>query len=160
MNRRKTLLILAIISILFMLYGSLINPNVLMIALITDPYLPMGTIAAWFALMAFAGLPLLVSQELRKAHSLGYLISKYVSLITLLLAFLWPFVARLLAGNWNYTFSPKSDFAGSVEAGYIFDRFTMLIPLLTAIVFLLILAITLWGRFKSRQGKTETPAGK
>lgn len=131
--------ILAIIAILVMLLATVFFPQFLEITLARDPYLPLGTFVAWFSIISLTSLPWLTTKALREAPNLFFLVLRYVTCLAAGLALLWPFVGRLLAGNWHYNFGYSTSFIGSAEAGYIFWRYTGLIVILPLFVFILIL---------------------
>jgi len=139
----KKVRITALILILLLIAASKFFPDFLVMAIFEEPYLPMGTIVAWLAILSIAALPWLTSAGLRRGGTIYFLILKYVTYLATGLALTWPFVGRLLATNWSYSFSNAvQGFAGSAEAGYLFWRFTGLIVLLPLIVFILI-----WGQY-------------
>lgn len=154
--KRRILIGLALSCILIMLYGSTFGPTLLLYPILDDPYLPYGTIAAWLALVSFAALPLLTSSATRNAEGLFFLILRNLTFIGIALAFIWPFIGRLLAGNWNYNFSPRKEFVGSPEASYWFTRYTGLILLLALVAFLFLLGYLIYSRIsETRRGKIK-----
>ena len=131
--------ILAYGAILLMLGATIFYKDLLVITILKDPYLPLGTIVAWLSLGSLTVLPWLSSSAIREGRTLYFLVLKYVTWLAGTLAILWPFLGRLLAGNWHYSFSNISSFVGSIEAGYLFWRLTGLIVVLPFVVFVLIL---------------------
>ena len=143
----KRFRITALVIILMMLVASYFYPDILLLALIEDPYLPFGNLLAWLAIISFAILPWLSSDELRSGRTMYFLVLRFVTFIVSGLAFLWPFVGRYLAGNWHNSFSSAATgFTGSPEAGFFFWRYTGLIVMLPILVFVMI-----WGQYLARK---------
>jgi hypothetical protein len=134
----KTARIIAYLSMLLMLSATVFYPKFLLIALLEDPYLPMGTIVAWFALVAVNMLPYLLSARLRTSKNLLYRILRTIAYLFAGLALFWGFISRLLAGNWNYTFRSKPDFVGSVLAGEVFEIFWQTLAIVPLAILLII----------------------
>lgn len=106
-----------------MLSATIFYPKFLLFSIIDDPFLPMGTFVAWFALIAINFQPYLLSKRLRSNRSTLYRILRPATYFLSTLAILWVLISRVLAGNWNYTFKSTPDFVGSVLAGEIFELF-------------------------------------
>ena len=115
----------------------------MVVAIIEDPYLPLGTLIAWFSLVSLAILPWLTSASLRAGQTMFFLVLRNVTFLAAGLAPSWPFVGRLLAGNWHYSFSGAiTEFTGSAEAGFYYWRYTGLVVMLPLVVFILV-----WGQY-------------
>ena len=139
--------ILALSLILLMILASKFFPDFLVLALLKEPYLPMGTLVAWLAIISIAILPWLASSGVRQGQTLYFLVLKYLTFLATGSALLWPFVGRLLAGNWHFSFSNAAvEFIGSPEAGFLYWRFTGLVVMLPLLVFILI-----WGQYLVRK---------
>ena len=143
----RTARIIAYLMMLLMISATVFYPKFLLIPIIEEPFLPMGTFVAWFALIAVNLQPYLLSQRIRTSSKILYRMLRTITLLFSSLAILWGFIARILAGNWNYTFRSTPDFIGSVHAGQLFEMFWQtlaIVPL--AILFIVFIDTKLVNR--------------
>ena len=100
----------------------------------------MGTLVAWFALIAVNIQPYLLSQRIRSGTKMLYRILRTCTFLFSSLAILWGFIARMLSGNWNYTFKSSPNFVGSILAGELFELFwqtLVIVPLVSLVIMLI-----------------------
>ena len=137
MNKQKIVLLTSLVIFILALTLLFTGSSFLEYALITEPYLPVGTISTWLGMIALPSSIYWGSKEMRQPSSkINKVLSRLLKIL-LVLAVFWAPISALLAGNLAYNFSEVEPFQGGQSAMRWFWRYSYGLPI-GAIVLLLI----------------------
>lgn len=126
MERRVLYLLLALFIFLTAAVLLISGSSVLLISLSKSPYIPLGTLITWLGVMA---LPLVLYFGVSRLRNPKTKTEKYLALLLKVfigLATFWAPVCYLLAGNFSFTFTEKTEFQGGQLAMKLFWHFSYL----------------------------------
>lgn len=130
MSKQTTLLlvttaIISITSILLLISGH----QLLLHPLISEPYLPAGTIITWQIMISLPCIGLLLTYK-RKTRFDTWLF--YAFFVLMLIGIFWGLISYLLTGNWNYSASPTLE--NHQFRMSIFFRISYLLPTISLLL--------------------------
>jgi hypothetical protein len=135
--RFGALLIFCVVLLFFVVF-----PDYLLLGLIENPYLPLGTILTWIGFISWTTFFYFSSLALFQNPSNSAKRIKRIFQFLLLLSLLWIFIGYGLANNWAMSFSGSiSDFRGSYKASLVywgFDYFLFFAPILVFFIYLIL----------------------
>ncbi|WP_340113896.1 hypothetical protein [Maribellus mangrovi] len=133
-RRTKLAAMLALLTVL--VYIFVFNPGILESEIVKNSHFPAGTLISWAGLFLYT---LLMFRLIRSdGASMLSKRMKQILLVNTILAACWGFIARVLAGNWLFSFQ-NSDFNFRLWIGI-----TVLILILPVVIFLLLGIQRLW----------------
>lgn len=138
MKKRKTWLLLAILTTTVSAYLLITGSSILNKLFLESLQLPYGTIITWLGLV---GLSLSVYLGIEKLRNPKKWLTKILSIqlrITLILALFWIVISAILAGNLSFSFSQTDSFQGGQLAMKIFwviNYALVIIPILVFVSF-------------------------
>ena len=125
-------IIIVVLTALLLLSGSKLN----MLPLLESPYIPLGNVMTWLALMC---LPLAILLYIFLYGHLGKWIEIIYGILlrlALVAGFAWPFIGKYLSGNW------ATSFVNRPSESAIFWSYTEY-TVLTSLVILVLVSIQL-----------------
>jgi hypothetical protein len=141
--KNRTIKLTALILLLAgLVYIFAINPVVLEFEIGENSHFPAGTLISWGGLFLYG----LLMFGLIRSDGTSFLSKrmKQILLLNTILAACWGFIARLLSGNWMFSFQ-NSDFSFRLWIGI-----TLLILILPVVIFLIVGIRYLWLRLTQR----------
>jgi hypothetical protein len=108
--RKKTLSPLLIVFEIVLLYPLITGSEVLLVPVLNEPYLPLGTLSTCMAMILPALIILIGTKPSGSYHFVwaGRTI-RILLWVSLIMAVLWPFISYVLSGNLTFTFSNSMD---------------------------------------------------
>lgn len=152
-NRTSFLISLIVFSL--SAYCLLTGSEILLVALIDKPYLPLGNLITWAGMVALPASIYFSVSLLNKPRSQFERILSVSCKISLMISALWAPVSFLLAGNLSNSFSSGSQFQGGQTAMKIFWTYSYVIVILSLSILLLTGFNALIKYFYSKQQKNE-----
>jgi len=138
MHKRKYILIVSLLILIISAVLLITGSSVLMVAVVENPYLPLGNIIAWAGIMALPSAIYFGIGSLNKPILVFEKIIKYILITIIILAVLWAPISYWLAGNFAFTFTAQPDFRGSDSASKLFWYFNYCIvvtPIICLVIF-------------------------
>ena len=133
MKFRKSILFLCLFIFLFSFYLLITSSNLLMIVLNDELGLPLGTISTWLAFIALSLSIYFSHDKLRKPINFFDKLLAFQLKLSIWVSISWPLISFSLAGNLNFSFSPKDTFQGgqlAMKIFWIINYSLVIIPIL------------------------------
>ena len=122
-----TLVVFCVASYLF------VTASAVLVQPVSDSLgMPWGTLIAWFGLLSLPSLVYFLFPGLMTATTRVQQVLKWLWLVSLILAVIYPLAGFYLAGNWSYSFRSQAEFRGSSRASVYYwnlIKITALLPL-------------------------------
>ena len=138
-------IIIVVLTALLLLSGS----KLIMLPLLESPYIPLGNVMSWLALMC---LPLAILQYIFLYGHLGKWIEIIYGILlrlALVAGFAWPFIGKYLSGNWANSFESRP------SESAIFWSYTEYTVLTSLLILILVTVQLLLKRFLFKGKKEE-----
>lgn len=141
----KKALVLWIPFLIFLFSSFLLitGSDLLLFEVLTNPYLPMGSITTALGLLSVPVLVFYIVDKASFSASWKILLRAILS-ISLVLSLFWLPLGRLLSGNWSNSFTDRP------KESLLFWNYTytaLALPLIALVVFFMVLA---WGRITKK----------
>ena len=150
----KSSLIISLIVFFFAASCLISGSNILLYALLTEPYLPAGTLITWVGMVALPASLYFGFHFLNKPVSPIEKIFSVCIKISMLVSALWAPISALLSGNLSNSFTGKPQFQGGQLAMKIFWSYSYFVVILPLGILFAIGLYSLFKRFFSHSKKT------
>lgn len=127
MHKRKYILIVSLLILIISAVLLITGSSVLMVAMVENPFIPLGNIIAWAGIMALPVTIYFGIINLQKPRNYFERLIKYLLLSSIMLAVFWAPISYWLSGNFTFIFTPQPGFRGSNLASEIFWYFNYFI---------------------------------
>lgn len=148
MANKKTVYYICLLIVIATAYLLLTGSELLLAALLKEPYIPFGSLLSWLALVAIGGILKMSSNIFPQIQWSGKWFHR-ISLILFIGAILWAPICAILAGNFSFSFSGKNSLQGGQFAMKTFWIYSISLASISTLLLISLYIRLLLIKFKS-----------